>query len=214
MLHQGYEYKEGFRFSSSQCPHTDNLQSTCSVPEGVRLQQPKAWNCLSIINDYHQTEGALDFAHCQRASVSALCQCLGPHLTYPITARVVLASQMISQPVSSIFFSCSPLLSGIWQTPGLSIPWCVCGNKDTNKLTSQPVLFSWTQSESRPAWIIPLSSWTSVVLSIYPSQEWPENVWRNSTRCACDYLDASFFQMQVTFSVSHTLFCKKALKLD
>ena len=30
---------------------------------------------------------------------------------------------MISQPVSSIL-TCSPLPSGTWQTPGLSIPWC------------------------------------------------------------------------------------------
>ena len=44
-------------------------------------------------------------------------------LIYPSTARVVGAPQMISQPVSSIF-PCSPLLSGTWQTPGLSIPWC------------------------------------------------------------------------------------------
>ena len=43
--------------------------------------------------------------------------------TYPLTARVVGAPQMISQPVSSIF-PCSPLPSGTWRTPGLSIPWC------------------------------------------------------------------------------------------
>ena len=38
-------------------------------------------------------------------------------------ARVIGAPQMISQPVSSIFPS-SPLYSGTWQPPGLSIPWC------------------------------------------------------------------------------------------
>ena len=42
-------------------------------------------------------------------------------IIYPITARVVGAPQMISQPVSSIF-PCSPLPSGTCQTPGLSIP--------------------------------------------------------------------------------------------
>ena len=42
---------------------------------------------------------------------------------YPVTVRVVGAPQMISQPVSSIL-SCSPLPSGTWWTPGLSIPWC------------------------------------------------------------------------------------------
>ena len=36
---------------------------------------------------------------------------------------VVGAPKMISQPASSIF-PCSPLPSGIWWTPGLSIPWC------------------------------------------------------------------------------------------
>ena len=41
----------------------------------------------------------------------------------PLTARVVGAPQMILQPVFSIF-PCSPLPSGTWQTPGLSIPWC------------------------------------------------------------------------------------------
>ena len=45
------------------------------------------------------------------------------HLIYPLTARIVGAPQMSSQPVSSIFL-CSPLPSGTWQTPGLSVPWC------------------------------------------------------------------------------------------
>ena len=40
----------------------------------------------------------------------------------PLTARVIGAPQMISQPVSSIS-PCSPLPSGTWQTPGLFIPW-------------------------------------------------------------------------------------------
>ena len=44
-------------------------------------------------------------------------------LIFPLTVRVVGAPQMISQPVSSIF-PCSPLPSGTWRTPGLSIPWC------------------------------------------------------------------------------------------
>ena len=43
------------------------------------------------------------------------------HLIYPLTARVVRAPQMISQPVSS-FFPCSPLPSGTWRTPGRSSP--------------------------------------------------------------------------------------------
>ena len=40
--------------------------------------------------------------------------------TYPLTAGVVGAPQMTSQPISSIFL-CSPLPSGTWQTPGLFI---------------------------------------------------------------------------------------------
>ena len=44
-------------------------------------------------------------------------------IIYPLTARFVWATQMISLPVSS-FFPCSPLPSGTWPTPGLSIPWC------------------------------------------------------------------------------------------
>ena len=40
-----------------------------------------------------------------------------------LTVRVVGAPQMILQPVFSIF-PCSPLLSGTFQTPGLSIPGC------------------------------------------------------------------------------------------
>ena len=42
-------------------------------------------------------------------------------IIYPFTTRVVGAPQMISQPVSSISL-CSPVPSGTWRTPGLSIP--------------------------------------------------------------------------------------------
>ena len=44
-------------------------------------------------------------------------------IVYPLTARVIGAPQMTLQPVFSIY-PCSPLPSGIWRTPGLSIPWC------------------------------------------------------------------------------------------
>ena len=44
-------------------------------------------------------------------------------IIYSLTARVIGALQMIPHLVSSIS-SCSPLPSGTWQTPGLSIPWC------------------------------------------------------------------------------------------
>ena len=42
-------------------------------------------------------------------------------LIYSLTARVVGAPQMISQPVSPIF-PCSPPPSETWRTPGLFIP--------------------------------------------------------------------------------------------
>ena len=44
-------------------------------------------------------------------------------IIYPLTARVIGAPEMISQPVFSIF-PCSPLPSETCRTPGLSIPWC------------------------------------------------------------------------------------------
>ena len=62
---------------------------------------------------------------CSSAS-SSLALALSPitsPLIYPLTARVVRTTQMISQQVSSIF-PCSPLPSGTCQTPGLSIPCC------------------------------------------------------------------------------------------
>ena len=43
--------------------------------------------------------------------------------TFPLAETVVGAPPMTSQPVFSIF-PCSPLPSGTWQTPGLSIPRC------------------------------------------------------------------------------------------
>ena len=45
-------------------------------------------------------------------------------IIYSLTARVIGTPQMNSQAVSFIFL-CSPLPSGTWQTPGLSIPRCL-----------------------------------------------------------------------------------------
>ena len=50
--------------------------------------------------------------------IAHLSVCLSP---IPLTAVVVGAPQMTSQPVCSIFF-CSPLLSGTWQTPACPFP--------------------------------------------------------------------------------------------
>ena len=54
------------------------------------------------------------------SSSSSVWVCHHHHLS--LNVRVTGAPQMISQLVSSIF-PCSPLPSGTWQTPGLSIPW-------------------------------------------------------------------------------------------
>ena len=59
-------------------------------------------------------------------------------IIYPLTMRVVGAPQMILQPVSSIF-PCSPLPSGTWQTPGLSIPWCCLPTSSTICLVFFPL---------------------------------------------------------------------------
>ena len=48
---------------------------------------------------------------------------ISSHLICPLTARIVGAPPIISQPVVYIL-PCSPLSSGTWRTPGLSIPWC------------------------------------------------------------------------------------------
>ena len=63
---------------------------------------------------------------------------ISSHLIYSLTARVVWAPQMISQPVSS-FFPCSPLLSGTWRTPGLSISWCCLPNSSSVCLVFSPL---------------------------------------------------------------------------
>ena len=49
------------------------------------------------------------------------CFLLSPHLSFNCKGH--WGTTEISQPVSSIF-PCSPLPSGTWQTPGLSICWC------------------------------------------------------------------------------------------
>ena len=68
--------------------------------------------------------------------VNTLSTCLSS-LVYPSTARVVGAPQMISQQVSSIF-PCSPLPSGTWRTPGLSIPWYCLHSLPLSALSSYP----------------------------------------------------------------------------
>ena len=87
---------------------------------------------------HHFLRLLVPFHFCQRKS---MCDPNMPHhLIYPLTARVVGAPQMISQPVSSIF-PCSPLPSGTWWTPGLSIPWCYLPTSSSVCLTFFPLSF-------------------------------------------------------------------------
>ena len=58
-------------------------------------------------------------------------------IIYPLTARVVGAPKMISQPVFCIF-SCSPLPSRTCRTPGLSIPDVVFPPLPVSALSSSP----------------------------------------------------------------------------
>ena len=79
---------------------------------------------LHTSNRKHKTPYfKLLFIYKKKKNSAPLTSHLSHHLIFPLTARVVGAPQMISQPGSSIF-PCSPSSSGIWRTPGLSIPWC------------------------------------------------------------------------------------------
>ena len=78
-------------------------------------RQPGRSGDWTVVNKHRLYEYHLNFITVWIPSKS--------HLICPLTARVVGAPQIISQPVSSIF-PCSPLPSGTWRTPGLSIPWC------------------------------------------------------------------------------------------
>ena len=77
--------------------------------------------CFVLIFFFFFTSSPMNCDEYKRESKLKI-KSLSSHLIYPLTTRVVEAPQMISQPVSSIF-PCSPLLSGTWRTPGLSIPW-------------------------------------------------------------------------------------------
>ena len=74
--------------------------------------------CYMLADLFHKSSGLIHCCHLQYSRKLSI-------IIYPLTAKIVRAPQMISQPVSSIFL-CSLLPSGIWQTPGLSIPWWCC----------------------------------------------------------------------------------------
>ena len=86
---------------------------------GIELASFALFLSLSLVvatYHVHASSSSFFFFYC-------ICGDLIIIIIYPLTARVVGAPQMISQPVSSIFPS-SPLPSGTWRTPGLSSPWC------------------------------------------------------------------------------------------
>ena len=79
------------------------------------LQNRPSGHFLGWANQLYYTLHKTSFStHCVKTDLL---------LIYPLNARVVGAPQMISQPVSTIF-PCSPVPSGTWRFPGLSIPWC------------------------------------------------------------------------------------------
>ena len=67
--------------------------------------------CLSFLSSFF-------FTNTTHTNVHLHCRvdCKLIIIIYPLTARIVGAPQMTSQPVSSIF-PCSPLPSGTWRTP-------------------------------------------------------------------------------------------------
>ena len=72
------------------------------------------------------------------------------HLIYTLTARVVGAPQMISQPVSSIF-PCSPLPSGTWLLQACPFPDVVFPPLPLSPLSSSPPFtVSWKIVLARP----------------------------------------------------------------
>ena len=91
--------------------------------------------------------------------------------TYPLTAGAVGAPQLTSQPVSPVSF-CSPLPSGTWRTPGLSIPWCL-----TTSFSVCLVFFPLSLCLARLFWPFSQTWWTedmSISLkfaSLYNGQE-------------------------------------------
>ena len=110
--------------------HTYILSSTCmSILYIIQMYcSPHAYQCLFFYTNIlsstcttcpHKIGNQFDCSTLQRNKRSA--KSFASHLNYPLTARVVWAPQMISQPVSSIS-PCSPLPSGTWRTPGLSVP--------------------------------------------------------------------------------------------
>ena len=84
-------------------------------------ENPKWARCRDSNWRMWKFQQAVEFSRATNAKY--LCLPISSYLIYPITARVVGAPQMISQPVFSIF-PCSPLPSGTCRTPGMSIPWC------------------------------------------------------------------------------------------
>ena len=84
---------------------------------------PKVDFCQTLCWNTHTRQSHRQHQHLHRCNSGVLIVNIIIIIIYPLTARVVGAPQMISQPISSIFL-CSLLPSGTWQTPGLSIPWC------------------------------------------------------------------------------------------
>ena len=104
-----------------KCIFTGKLQSFCQSVKLVSLEKV----CCSAV-------------YCQTIHPVPLCSSFIIIIINPLTTRVVGAPWMILQPVFSIF-PCSPLPSGTWRTPGLSIPWCCLPNSSSIYLVFFPL---------------------------------------------------------------------------
>ena len=99
----------------------------------------------------------------------------------PWTARVVGASQIIMQPVCSIF-PCSALPSGTCRSPGLSIPWCCLSTSSSLCLVFFPISLCLVR------WFWPdlmngkLYHTTAVCISLHVVQL-PAGSWHGLPRC-------------------------------
>ena len=94
-------------------------------------------------------------------------------IIYPLTARVVGAPQMISQPFFSSF-PCSPLPSGTCRTSGLSIPWCCFPTSSTVCLVFFPVspcLARWFWPDHTTAVCVSLR-WSGLRMILLLARSW------------------------------------------
>ena len=126
-MNSARQYRTEIRKQDAACKSSANWLSQggqCRAREGCPVTTAKICSSLLKVScAFFFFNGSLFFLFLFFFSSFFFSAVQLSHLIYPLTARVIWAPQMILQPVSSIF-PCSPLPSGTWWTPGLSIPWC------------------------------------------------------------------------------------------